>query len=126
MERSTRQRDAIRAAIESARRPLSPQEVLDGARGRVPGIGIATVYRGLKRLQAEGLVRAVALPGHAPRYEAAGYGHHHHFYCTRCDRVFDVDACPGEMSKLAPAGFRVDDHDLTLHGRCADCLRLGS
>ena len=125
MERSTRQRDAIRTAIESARRPLSPLEVLSSARIRVPGLGIATVYRGLKRLQVEGLVRAVDLPGHPPRYEAAGHGHHHHFHCTRCDRVFDVDACPGEMSKLAPTGFRVDDHELTLHGRCADCLRLG-
>ena len=123
MERSTRQRDAIRDAIEAARRPLSPREILDRARGAVPGIGIATVYRCLKRLQANGAVRAVDLSGHAPRYEAAAHGHHHHFHCSACDRLFDVHACPGEMSKLAPAGFRVEHHELTLHGRCADCVR---
>ena len=123
IERSTRQRDAIRRLIDGARRPLSPKEILEGARAAVPRIGIATVYRCLKRLQADGIVSAVDLPGQAPRYEAAADDHHHHFHCTACDRVFDVHACPGEMAKLAPSGFRVERHELTLHGRCADCLR---
>jgi Fur family transcriptional regulator, ferric uptake regulator len=123
MERTTRQRGAISAAIEQAQRPLSPQEILDGARAAVPGIGMATVYRCLRRLQSDGKVRAVELPGHAPRYEPAAGGHHHHFHCSTCDRLFDVHACPGEMNRLAPQGFLVEHHDLTLHGRCADCLR---
>ena len=130
MERNTRQRSAIRDAIARAERPLLPQEVLDAAQADVPGLGIATVSRNLKWLVAEGQVRTVDLPGQAPRYEAAqqgpAHGHHpahhvHHFHCERCDRVFPIHACPGSIEQLAPAGFRVERHDLTLHGLCADC-----
>lgn len=121
MERSTRQRSAIRAAIEQAQRPLLPQEVLAAAQAEVPGLGIATVYRNLKALLDEGEVKLVALPGENPRYEAVGHGHHHHFQCTACERVFDVHACPGDLSRLAPAGFTVEDHELTLYGRCREC-----
>ena len=121
MERSTRQRTAIRDALDAAQRPLLPQEVLAAARAVVPGLGIATVYRNLKALLDDGAVKLVALPGENPRYETVGHGHHHHFQCTACSRVFDVHACPGDLSRLAPAGFTVEDHELTLYGRCRDC-----
>lgn len=121
MERNTRQRSAIRDAIAEAARPLLPQEVLERAQRTAPGLGIATVYRNLKALVDEGLLRTVTLPGEVPRYEAAEHRHHHHFQCTRCQRVFDVHACPGDLSHLAPPGFSVEDHELTLYGCCRDC-----
>lgn len=121
MERNTRQRTAIREAIVQAGRPLLPQEVLDAAQTAAPGLSIATVYRNLKALLDEGELRTVMLPGENARYETAGHGHHHHFQCRQCQRVFEVDACPGNLASLAPAGFTVEDHDLTLYGRCRDC-----
>ena len=120
-ERSTRQRQAILAAIDEGDRPLSPDEVLERARRRVNSLGLATVYRNLKVLVAEGEVRAVSLPGDNPRFEMAHSPHHHHFQCTSCTRVFDVPGCPGNLRHLAPRGFRVDRHDVTLYGRCPDC-----
>lgn len=123
MERSTRQRDAIRVALTSARRPLLPQEVLAAAHQEVPGLGIATVYRALKALVEEAIVKPVDLPGQSTRYELAAHGHHHHFQCRECSRVFDVEACPGDLADLAPPGFEVEGHEITLYGRCRDCLQ---
>lgn len=120
-ERATRQREAIRRAIRLAQRPLSPREVLDGAQGAVRALGMATVYRNLKLLVAEGVVRAISLPGESPRYELHEAGHHHHFQCTHCRRVYDVPGCPGDLRRLAPRGFTVEQHDVTLYGRCSDC-----
>jgi Fur family transcriptional regulator, ferric uptake regulator len=123
MERNTRQRSAIRDTIVKAQRPLLPQEVLQAAQTLAPGLGIATVYRNLKALVEEGELVLVHLPGDSPRFEAAQQGHHHHhFQCTRCERVFDVHGCPGDLRALAPRGFVVDDHDLTLYGRCEACV----
>jgi len=124
MERNTRQRTAIRDAIAQANRPLLAQEVLDAAQTQVPGLGIATVYRNIKSLVEEDVLMEVRLPGDNPRFEISGHKHHHHFQCTQCLRVFDVHACPGDMSRLAPQGFTVENHDLTLYGRCKDCAAL--
>ncbi len=123
MERSTRQRTAIRSVIDAAARPLSPQEILAAVRQSVPEIGIATIYRNLKLLIDEGTIEAVNLPGENPRYEMTHlvHHHHHHFHCMRCDRVFVVEGCPGAMDNLAPEGFLVERHELTLYGVCADC-----
>ena len=123
VERTTRQRDAIKSAILGARRPLSPGEVLDVARGTVNALGIATVYRTLKLLVAEGAVEVITLPGESPRYEMAASLHHHHFQCNACRRVFDVPGCPGDFHLLAPRGFSVERHDVTLYGRCPSCAK---
>lgn len=121
MERTTRQRDAIRQALVQAGRPLLPTEILAAAQAEVPALGIATVYRNLKQLAEAGEIQSVELPGEAPRFEPGGRHHHHHFSCTVCHRVFDVHACPGDMQKLAPPGFAVERHELTLYGRCGEC-----
>jgi Fur family ferric uptake transcriptional regulator len=121
MERSTRQRAAIRNALEAAGRPLSAPEILASAQSETPSLSLATVYRNLKQLVDDGTLLPVVLPGENPRYEIAHQGHHHHFQCRKCERVFDVHACPGDFQHLAPPGFVVDGHELTLYGTCADC-----
>ena len=121
MARSTRQRDAIKSVIDSAQRPLSPQEILDDAKIHVAGIGMATIYRNLKSLVESNSLVVVTLPGESARYESAGHTHHHHFHCTGCDKVFDVHQCPGKMLDLAPSGFTVERHELTLYGKCDAC-----
>jgi Fur family transcriptional regulator, ferric uptake regulator len=124
MERSTRQRTAIRTVIDQAGRPLTPQEILVGVRAHVSEIGMATIYRNLKLLLGEGAIQVVNLPGESARYEMrhAEHEHHHHFHCVECDRVFDVHGCPGSMRDLAPPGFEIERHDLTLYGRCQECV----
>jgi Fur family transcriptional regulator, ferric uptake regulator len=121
MERATRQREAIKSVIEAARRPLSPREVLEGARSAVRALGMATVYRNLKLLVAEGAVQVITLPGDGARYEMREAAHHHHFQCTTCRRVYDIPGCPGNLGALAPRGFTVEHHDVTLYGRCSVC-----
>ena len=121
MQRQTNQRDAIRRVFETFGRPLSPREILQEARREVPGLGIATVYRAVKTLTTSGFLRPVELPGAAARYERAGKHHHHHFHCRSCDRVFDVDACPGAISSISPEGFELESHEIVLYGRCNRC-----
>jgi Fur family transcriptional regulator, ferric uptake regulator len=121
--RRTAQRAALRRAFERADRPLSPAEALAAARREVTGIGIATVYRNLRALVAEGWLVEVPLPGAPNRYEVAGKRHHHHFRCRICDRLYEVAACPPDLRALVPRGFKLEDHDITLTGRCAACVR---
>jgi Fur family ferric uptake transcriptional regulator len=121
IQRQTRQREAIRQALATAGRPLSPQEMLGAARGELPGLGLATVYRTVRALLAEGALHAVELPGSSARFELAGKRHHHHFHCRECDGVFEVEACPAGIRGLLPGGFRLERHEIILYGLCAGC-----
>lgn len=121
MERVTRQRSAIRAALESAGRPLSPAELYAAVRARLPRIGIATVYRAIRDLVAAGWLRPVEVPGEPARYERSGKPHHHHFLCRNCDSLWEVPACPTGIEQLAPTGFITEDHKITLYGLCGEC-----
>lgn len=121
MERRTRQRDAIQDVVHDAQRPLSAAEIHEQAALHLTGLGIATVYRTLKSLIDAGDIVTVTLPGDTPRYERAALGHHHHFHCRSCGRVFEVNGCPKNLARLAPRGFTVDDHEVVLYGRCRGC-----
>ena len=126
MERKTRQYQAIFEVIAHGGRPLLAQEILELGARAVPKLSLATVYRQVKSVLEDGSIRQVQLPGQNPRYEidshAHDHGHHHYFQCRRCEKVFDVQSCPGNLDKLAPAGFMVEDHEMILYGRCGECV----
>jgi len=126
MVRATQQRKAIHKSLATSGRPLSVDEILRSARAEVPGLGIATVYRGLKSLQEEGEVVQVGLPGQPSRWEIAPEAHHHHFLCNTCDRLFEVPGCPEGLDNLVPRGYVLAEHELLLRGQCDTCARKPS
>ena len=120
--RSTRQRDVIARVITEAPGPLTVQEVLEQARTDLPTLGIATVYRTLKLLTEQHRIHPVTLDGET-LYEASGRGHHHHFSCITCGRVFTLNVCPVQLPRgtVYPGGFVVEAHEVTLYGQCPQC-----
>lgn len=123
MTRMTRQRSAIEAAFAKAGRPLSPTEIHASAVKEIENLGLSTVYRTLRRLEEEGVIAPVTVPGEPPRYELAHVAdhHHHHFHCRKCGRVYDIAGCPTGLRKMTPPGFTVEAHTLVLHGLCDRC-----
>jgi len=123
--RRTRQRDAVVEIISRAEGPLSVPQLLEMANLQGGKVGVATIYRTVKLLLEAGRIQAVTLPDGALRYERAELGHHHHFHCTRCDRVFDLSGCPVRIEPGdLPKGFSMDSHEVTLTGRCSDCGKV--
>ena len=121
MQRDTAQRRAIRKAFSALNRPLSPQEILEAAQVQVPNMGLATVYRTVKSLTESRDLIVVDVPGEPQRYELAGKEHHHHFSCRQCGRMFEMDGCPGDLERLVPRGFTMEDHEVYIYGRCREC-----
>ena len=130
MERNTRQRQAVLEAIDHARRALTPNEILALAQASVASLNLSTIYRHLGALQDDARIVKVMLPGQAARFEAACADehaeeahHHHHFHCSGCDHVYALHGCPGSMQDMAPKGFVVKAHEITLRGLCESCAR---
>jgi Fur family ferric uptake transcriptional regulator len=119
--RSTRQRDAIRAAFSEHPHPMTPTEVLGMARKYCDGLGIATVYRTLKLLCRDGWLVQLELPGEQVTYYERAQKHHHHFVCRICSTLFKVDGCPVNLEELTPDGCILEDHELLLYGVCLKC-----
>lgn len=102
-------------------RPLSPEEALEFALESHPSVGIATVYRNIQALVEDGWLNAVEVPGHSTRYEMAGKGHHHHFQCNSCGKVYDLKGCIAQTKPKIPRGFNTTGHEFFFYGNCASC-----
>ncbi|HET8568024.1 MAG TPA: transcriptional repressor [Candidatus Limnocylindria bacterium] len=125
--RDTRQRRIVADALRAARGALSAQE-LHAALPRRERVGLATVYRTLETLVADGLATRLEREGHVSAYAACAAEHHHHLVCTRCQRVEDLDEAalrPLLARVRARHGFAVDHATLDLYGLCAGCRRRG-
>jgi len=98
-------------------------------RRRLPRVSLGTVYRNLRLLVAEGLVKE--LPGPQARFDG-NLREHHHFTCLACGRIADVDGPLTEphsralVSRVASSGgFSVTHHRIDFYGHCAACRRKG-
>ncbi|HRD68132.1 MAG TPA: transcriptional repressor [Candidatus Competibacter sp.] len=121
MSYSTRQREVILNILRHAGQPLTAQDIRERASRDSAGIGLATVYRALKTFMTRGDVTQVEIPGSPPCYEPTDRGHHHHFICQHCRRVFDLPGCVGDLEVLAPPDFQVERHEIVLYGLCSTC-----
>jgi Fur family ferric uptake transcriptional regulator len=118
------------------RRSLPRQRVIDLFSGqdcaltaleidaRLEGVGRATVYRTIEQLEQLGLIHKVDL-GSAAAYEKldpSGH-HHHHIVCDDCGKVepFEDPALERAIHDIRKKGFKLETHEVTLHGHCAEC-----
>jgi Fur family ferric uptake transcriptional regulator len=106
---------------------LSALEIEDALRRGPRQVGRASVYRVLDELDRLHLVTKLEVGQGIARYEPlhpGGAHHHHHLVCDRCGTVtpFEDDALEAAIEAVAArVAFDVAEHEIVLHGRCADC-----
>ncbi|MBA2739226.1 MAG: transcriptional repressor [Nocardioidaceae bacterium] len=87
------------------------------------------VYDVLAVLVTHGLARRIEPAGLPALYEQRTGDNHHHLVCRRCGAVTDVDCATGAVPCLEPvdpAGFIVDEAEVTYWGLCPRCQRSDS
>jgi Fur family ferric uptake transcriptional regulator len=89
-------------------------------------IGLATVYRVLTQFESAGLVTRHHFEGGTAVFELNEGTHHDHIVCVDCGHVeeFSDEGIEDRQRQIATRlGFEINDHSLTLHGRCVrpDC-----
>jgi Fur family ferric uptake transcriptional regulator len=87
--RKTEQRSVILDELRKCRDHPGADELYARVRGRLPRISLATVYRNLELMAAEGLIRRLG-PGTGSRRFDPVVDDHAHFRCTVCGAVEDV------------------------------------
>jgi Fur family transcriptional regulator, ferric uptake regulator len=118
-------RDDVRSALRSASGFLGAQAIYARIRGEGAKIGLATVYRILQGLAAEGEVDVVRTgDGEALYRLCRSAAHHHHLLCRHCGQAVELDSDLVEQWARAVAerhGFTAVDHVVEIVGSCARC-----
>ena len=69
-----------------------------------------------------GLARRVQLEHGAARF-CPNMEEHCHYYCGECGAVFDVPLGSELAALPCPKGFKVEHHEIAVHGCCAECAK---
>jgi Fe2+ or Zn2+ uptake regulation protein len=120
--RVTPQRLAVHAALQELGRHSTAEEVLERVHGTVPGVSLPTVYAALELLADLGLAARVQA-GRAVRFDPRTQPHHH-FVCTACGAVTDLDAdleLGPALARVRALGGEAAGAEVTVRGRCAAC-----
>ena len=120
--RATSQRRAVLQAVSEADGSFTIADLHERARKLEPRLGLATTYRTLELLRANGTVHPLLGEGRAA-YVRCRPEHHHHLVCTSCGGVEDTDLCaaPSEAELRRRHGFRPAVHELDIYGTCRRC-----
>jgi Fur family transcriptional regulator, peroxide stress response regulator len=123
-KRLTRARRIILDVVRTSDAHPSAAMVYRDVRRRLPRVSLATVYRNLRMLAAEGLLSERA-DVTALRFDG-NTATHDHFTCVACGRIYDVPArATGDAAarRASRAGFEVLSRRIELYGRCGRCRR---
>ncbi|MDN5858350.1 MAG: transcriptional repressor [Pseudonocardia sp.] len=124
-QRSTRQRTAVSAMLDTLADFRSAQDIHDELRRAGNGIGLTTVYRTLQNLADAGEVDVLRTStGEAVYRRCATADHHHHLVCRSCGHTVEVDGPAVETWAQRVAeqhGFSELSHTAEIFGLCRPC-----
>jgi len=120
--RVTLPRLAVLECLAASKSHPTAEEVEAAVNRAVPTASRASVYNVLHSLADAGLVEELVFDDAVTRYDA-NLQRHHHFVCTRCRRVLDVDWSAAAPLSARPGGHVVESVSVTFRGLCAECAR---
>lgn len=122
--RTTRQFQAVAAALAESPDFRSAQDIHADMRRDGRSIGLATVYRALQSLVDSGRADVLKTGSGEAVYRECSRTHHHHLVCRSCGRTVEVQGPAVERwtdTMARKHGYVEVSHSLELFGTCARC-----
>ena len=123
MKRLTVQKEVILNAVKELACHATSEMVYNYIHVHYPSISKATVYRNLRSLAEDNLIRMISLPGEVDRFDHLVVPHYH-ARCNRCGKIFDVEIKEQDnllTSVNLPEGVVSDNHEILFTGICKSC-----
>ena len=129
MERYSKQRELILDVLKSRKDHPTAEMLYNDIAQKMPGIGIATVYRNLASLYKSGKIEKIeTMQGDPDRFDG-DLRPHIHLQCSKCNEIYDVfldeeenkqlNDKLTELTKLINADFT--SSKIILKGICKNC-----
>lgn len=123
--RNTLQRQLVLAALRAMQTHATAEEVHREVSRNFGGISLATVYRNLNSLAAQGEVKKISVPAAADRFDFR-VDEHYHLLCRECGAFRDSPlAYDKTLGALAAneGDFVIEGYDIVFTGLCKACAR---
>ena len=120
---STQRQQLLLEELQRCETEMSGQQLHRCLEGQPGAMGLATVYRNLRKLQQQGKVRCRHLPTGEALY-APVERDQHHLTCVSCGATQTLSQCPiHELQVTAPEtnNFQLIFHTLEFFGICNNC-----
>ena len=121
---NTIQREAVLKVLCESGEHLSADEIYQVLSEKISQLSLATVYRNLKKLEAQGLIREVFTLNQQKKFESNS-NPHFHIYCPKCEKITDLsfeslkDADKLLTDKMSE--FNCKNYHLEFIAICSDC-----
>lgn len=100
---------------------FSAQEILE----QFPKLGRASIFRTIRLFLEIGILRRLTLGERSETYEINETEHHHeHMKCTVCQKIMSFgshDICKKIFEEAKKQGFIIQEHSLSILGKCQKC-----
>ncbi len=119
----TRSQARIIQVLKSLNYAISAQDLYAKLKERCQPLGLATVYRALEALKAQGTVKSRILTSGEALYSLISH-EPHHINCVCCGQSFVINDCPvHDLQKRLEQThhFQIYYHTLEFFGRCPQC-----
>lgn len=119
----SKQRDALLTLLKSVTCHPSAEWLYNELKHDFPKLSLATVYRNLSVLCAQGEAIRLDVGDGTVRYDAHTKGHNH-FFCKVCKSLSDIgDSEAGDIDAMLAEryGVSIDSHSFVFYGNCREC-----
>lgn len=117
----TAQRIAVFEILRKNREHFSAENIFEEVKKKFPVVSLGTIYSTLLVLREKGLASEVNIASDKSFFEARG-DTHHHFYCKRCRKFFDIDIpfCQA-LEQKEISGNIINECQGYFYGICKQC-----
>lgn len=122
--RPTRQQTAVAEQLAALDDFVTAQDLHAKLLASGQKVGLATVYRTLQSLAADGDVDVLRTEDGEAAYRRCSGRHHHHLVCRTCGRTVEVQGPTVEKWAArvsAENGFTDVQHTVEIFGQCSTC-----
>lgn len=123
--RRSKQRDRILEIVKSTDIHPTASWIYDRLKSEFPHLSLGTIYRNLRILTKQRLVKKIDCGSTFDRFEANNQPHYH-FICEHCNSVFDLKIpLMKNLEKQLPGlkNFTIHRHMIEFFGVCGECKK---
>ena len=121
----TPQRLEIMRYLDGNKSHPTADDIYTALKSANPSLSKTTIYNTLDHLKEHGLIQVVGISEGENRYEF-DRGMHHHFLCTKCGTILDIDVACSFLDKTLHGEHQVDEVHGYFKGICKKCLSKGA